>query len=59
MYQYILCQFEYGYDGFLYQEVLNGDVIRHTDMDGNTLELIPPYGYFVISDKIEKPQWSL
>ena len=46
--EYFLCQFEYGYEGFLYQEILNGNLLRYVDVNGNTLELIAPYGYKII-----------
>ena len=59
MYEYILCEFEYGYNGQLYQEVINGNVIRLTDLDGNTLNLESDYGYYVINEFPEKPTWSL
>jgi hypothetical protein len=59
MYEYILCEFEYGYEGQLYQEILNGSVIRLTDLDGNTIELDGDYGYYVINEFPDKPSWGL
>ena len=59
MYEYILCEFEYGYEGQLYQEILNGSVIRLTDLDGNTIELEGDYGYYVINEFPDKPSWGL
>jgi len=62
MYTYILCEFEYGYTGQLYQEVLNGNVIRLLDLDGNEFDLISngtPYGYHVINDNPGTPTWGL
>ena len=59
MYEYILCEFEYGYEGQLYQEILNGSVIRLTDLDGNTMELEGDYGYYVINEFPDKPSWGL
>ena len=60
MYRYTLCEFEYGYQGTFYQvSGLNGEgLIRFADMDGNTLELKPPYGYKVIDDNPELPKWA-
>lgn len=59
-YRYTLCQFEYGYNGTFYQiSGLNGEgLIRFADLDGNTLELIPPYGYVVIDDNPTLPSWA-
>jgi hypothetical protein len=59
MYEYILCEFEYGYEGQLYQEILNGSVIRLTDLDGNTMGLEGDYGYYVINEFPDKPSWGL
>jgi hypothetical protein len=58
MFEYILCQFEYGYSGIFYQEIFNGDVVRYVDESGNTLELLPPYGYFNINNNPERPVWA-
>lgn len=61
MYKYILCEFTYGYNGKLYQEILEGNVMRLTDIDGNTLDLITPnisYGYHVINSDCETPSWG-
>ena len=58
MYEYILCQFQYGYEGQLYQEINQGNVIRLTDLDGNTLELSNEYGYFVIDSNPQRPIWA-
>jgi hypothetical protein len=64
MYSYILCEFEYGYEGNFYQEIDNGgNVIRMTDMDGSTLDLYLdiaiPYGAKVINDNPTKPIWAI
>jgi len=62
MYSYILCEFEYGYDGNFYQEIDNGgNVIRMTDMDGSTLDLdiSIPYGAKVINDNPTRPTWAI
>jgi len=57
--EYILCEFEYGYEGQLYQEIYNGSVLRYTDLDGNTLTLDGEYGYHIVDIAPERPLWSL
>lgn len=62
MYSYILCEFEYGYEGSFYQEIDNGgNVIRMTDIDGSTLDLdiAIPYGAKVINDNPTRPIWAI
>ena len=59
MYEYILCEFEYGHSGQLYQEISNGTVNRLTDLDGNTLEINNEYGYFIIDSNPPRPIWSI
>jgi|694.fasta_scaffold01642_3 hypothetical protein len=54
---YILCEFEYGYVGQLYQEISGGSVVRYTDLDGNTLELVGDYGYHIIDANPPTPTW--
>lgn len=56
--KYSLCGFEYGYEGQFYQESNEFGLVRFVDMDGNTMELIPPYGYFVIEDNLPTPDWA-
>ena len=56
--EYILCEFEYGYSGQLYQEISNGNLIRYTDLDGNTLILEGEYGYFIVDSNPPRPLWS-
>jgi len=58
MFEYILCEFNYGYEGQLYQEISNGSVVRYTDLDGNTLTLEGSYGYNVINELPERPIWA-
>jgi hypothetical protein len=58
MFEYILCEFNYGYEGQLYQEISNGSVVRNTDLDGNTLTLEGSYGYSVINEFPERPIWA-
>lgn len=55
---YTLCQFEYGYTGTFYMICSNGQVVRYADMDGNTLDLVPHYGYFVIDSNPPLPSWA-
>jgi len=57
--EYILCEFEYGYSGQLYQEISNGNLIRYTDLDGNTLILEGEYGYLIVDSNSPRPSWSL
>ncbi len=59
MYTYILCEFEYGYTGQFYQEIDNGQVIRNTDLDGNTLVLENAYGAYVIDPEPPRPIWAI
>jgi len=58
MFEYILCEFEYGYEGQLYQEINQGNVVRLTDLNGNTLNLTDEYGYFVIDVNPQRPTWA-
>lgn len=60
MFIYALCEFQYGYKGTFYQICgKNGEgFIRFADMDGNTLELVPPYGYGIIDDNPPLPKWA-
>jgi hypothetical protein len=63
---YILCEFTEGYVGLFYQEVNNGEVVRITDVDGNTL-ILPnagednyiPYCSVVKESNPQKPSWGL
>lgn len=59
MYTYILCEFEYGYDGQFYQEIEYGNVVRNTDLLGNTLILENAYGAFVIEPEPMIPSWAI
>lgn len=59
MYTYILCEFEYGYSGQFYQEIENGQVIRNTDVLGNSLTLEGEYGAFVIDAEPGTPTWAI
>ena len=57
--KYTLCEFEYGYDGQFYQESDNNGLVRFVSLDGNTLELIAPYGNYVIDDNPITPDWVI
>jgi hypothetical protein len=57
--KYTLCEFEYGYDGQFYQESDNNGLVRFVSLDGDTLELIAPYGYYVIDDNPITPDWVI
>lgn len=63
--EYILCEFTEGYNGLFYQEINNGEVIRLTDINGNTLVLpnageenYIPYCSKVKNSNPEKPNWA-
>jgi len=58
--RYMKIEFEYGHQGQGYQEIdSNMDhVIRLTDLDGNTLNLEPPYGYYIIDKDPPTPTWA-
>ena len=58
MYEYYLCEFEYGYEGQMYQEVSNGQVSRYTDLDGNTITLEGAYGYNIVDVNPHTPSWA-
>ena len=56
---YYKIQFDYGspvIEG--YQEILEGYVQRLTDVDGNTLDLIDNYGYFITDINPPFPSWG-
>ena len=53
--KYCLCEFEYGYEGQFYQESDGNGFIRFIDLNCNTLEVIPPYGCFIVEEDISKP----
>lgn len=64
--EYILCRFESGYTGDFYQEVLSGNLVRMTDMGGNTLVLpgcgeegFIPYCAIVINVNTPRPAWAV
>jgi hypothetical protein len=41
-----------------YQEIYEGYVQRLTDLDGNTLELVDNYGYFIADINPPFPSWG-
>lgn len=56
---YYKIRFEYGSpveEG--YQEIENGYVLRLTDLDGNTLDLVGNYGYGVSDTNPPYPSWA-
>lgn len=60
MFIYILCDYEYGFEGLFYQEVDEyGMVVRMTDLDGNTLDPTGSYGAFVVDANPLRPVWAL
>lgn len=58
--EYILIQFTLGWDIQAYQEISNGNLVRITDLDGNTL-IYPdfPVESHVIDDNPTRPTWAL
>lgn len=57
--QYILIQFTLGWDFQAYQEINNGNLIRITDLDGNTLNYPDfPVESHVIDANPPRPTWA-
>ena len=56
---YVLCQFEYGYQGTFYQRVDSEGITTFWDMDGNELNLEPPYGYHIIDENPPRQPWMI
>jgi hypothetical protein len=58
--QYILIQFTLGWDFQAYQEISNGNLVRITDLDGNTL-IYPdfPVESEVIDANPTTPTWAI
>ena len=56
---YILIQFTLGWYFQAYQEISNGNLVRITDLDGNTLTYpdFPVEGY-VVDANPPKPSWA-
>jgi hypothetical protein len=57
--KYVLCQFQYGYDGTFYQKMDQFGISSFYDMDGNPLTLEAPYGYFVIDENPPRQPWMV
>ena len=57
--EYILIQFTLGWDFQAYQEISNGNLVRLTDLDGNTLQY-PEFATesHVVDDNPPKPIWA-
>lgn len=57
--EYILIQFTLGWDIQAYQEISSGNLVRITDLEGNTL-ILPdfPVESIVINDNPERPTWA-
>ena len=57
--EYILIQFTLGWYFQAYQEISNGNLVRITDLDGNTLTYpdFPIEGY-VVDVNPPKPSWG-
>ena len=56
--KYTLCEFEYGYEGQFYQVEDENGFVKFVDLDGNDIELIPPYGYHVVDETPDLPAWA-
>jgi len=57
--EYILIQFTLGWDFQAYQEISNGNLVRITDLDGNTLTYPDfPVESYVVDANPPKPSWS-
>ena len=57
---YILIQFTLGWDFQAYQEISNGNLVRITDLDGNTLSYPDFYvESHVIDADPPRPTWAL
>jgi len=55
MFTYALCEFQYGYNGQFYQR---NDELGNTvffSLVGDILDLIPPYGYFIVETDVTPP----
>jgi hypothetical protein len=57
---YILIQFTLGWDFQAYQEIENGNLVRITDMDGNTLTYPDfPVESEVVDANPPTPTWAI
>jgi len=55
MYTYTLCEFEYGYVGQFYQRNDEAGNTVFFSLAGDILELISPYGYYVVETDVIPP----
>lgn len=55
MYTYNLCEFNYGYVGRFYQRVDEYGNPSNVDLDGNPLELVGEYGYYIVEVNVTPP----
>lgn len=59
MFRYILCEFEYGYQGLFYQKVNEqGLVVEMLDELGNLIYPVGSYGAFVVDPFPSTPSWA-
>ena len=57
--EYILIQFTLGWYFQAYQEISNGNLVRITDLDGNTLTYPDfPVESYVVDANPPKPSWA-
>lgn len=58
--EYILIEFTHGWNFQAYQEISNGNLVRITDLDGNTL-ILPdfPVESHVIDVNPPRPTWAI
>ena len=52
-----LMTFDFGLTGDRYQEVVDGNVVRWFDLDGNVIELPASCGYHLKDAEPEVPAW--
>ena len=58
--EYILIEFTHGWFFQAYQEISNGNIIRITDLDGNTLEYPNfPVESHVVNPNPPRPNWAI
>ena len=58
--QYILIEFTHGWYFQAYQEINSGNLVRITDLDGNTLTYPDfPVESRVVDDNPPKPTWAV
>jgi hypothetical protein len=58
--EYILIQFTLGWDFQAYQEISGGNLVRITDLDGNTLEYSDfPVESYVVDENPPRPIWAI